>query len=67
MREQNFWITLLISKRCYGSLQLKIFTCVHISKYIMSTQGPFNSMKNNPVLMKQEALFAMPNVATSQL
>lgn len=33
----------------------------------MCTQGAFNSMKNNPVLTQQEALFAMPNVATSQL
>lgn len=33
----------------------------------MCTQGPFNSMKNNPVLMQQEALFGMPNVATSPL
>lgn len=33
----------------------------------MCTQGPFNIMKNNLVLRQQEALFAMPNVATSQL
>lgn len=33
----------------------------------MCTKGPFNSMKNNPVLTQPEALFAMPNVATSKL